>query len=1057
MPDKPDAPDPRDATLEESIAVAHTLADSGERLQAAPRLSAERFQLVKLLGRGGMGEVHKAYDPTLRRHVALKILRKATPATAERLLVEAQAQARVEHPNVCRVYGVGEFDGQPFIALQLIEGQTLREIAPTLTLDERVRILRDVAEALHAAHRLGLVHRDVKPSNVLLARNEDGRYHPYVADFGLAREVSSLEAAGSSGGTPLYMAPEQIRGDARSIDRRTDVYSLGATLYELMCGRPPFDGPTVDSLLQAVLHTEAQPLRKVQPSVPADLETIAMKCLAKDPQARYETARALAADLGRYLDGEPIQARPMGLGYRLGKWARKHRTKVAAGVLGLVVTGSFGALWLKERGQAVVRERLGQELGREVERIDSVLRYAALLPLHDTRRERVLVERRMAAIADRMHQMGAVAEGPGHYALGRGYAALRRLPEAERELRQAWKAGARGAEVSYALGQVLGRRFEEALAAAEKSQDLDERQARVQEAARSYREPALEFLRQARGLDLEVPEYAEGLMAYYEKRLDEAERKAEEALLRAPWLHEALVLIGDCRRARFSQLRDAGDVQKATASLDQAGESYRRAVALAASSSPALEGECQRQVRRVDLEVDQSRLSASSVDTARAACDAALVADPDSYLALEELAELWWQKGRYQASHGEDPRPTLALSVRRAADAAVHHHDSAEPAVQAARALYQQSEWELEHGDDPRATVETLLQAVERALHNSSREAWAHALRSLGYLTRASYEATHGLDPRPAFAQAIDEGHTSVRMDPSGLARVNLGSARFGLAAWQLAHGIDPRHELDEAQIVFDKFVKTQPGLDFGYLNGCAVFQLRAEYLLATGADPTADLDRALSLCERGRVLDGNDAALQINLGTAHLDRAEWLSRQHKDPLPELGLSLTELSKATVIDADNALGWHFRAETYRRRAEYLLSQKRSASDDLAAAGRDETRALVANAHDPDELRGLAETHRLKAMALIAGGARPDEELRAAMTALDDALKVDATHPTSLAERGAVLVVGARVERDSVRRQVLLRKAEVSFAEAYAHNALLAAHYKQLSHEAASRN
>ena len=191
-------------------------------------VESDRYQLLELLGRGGMGEVHKAYDPRLGRFLALKVMREATPEQAVRLVSEARAQARVDHANVCKVYGVGELANKlPFIALQFIEGKTLSAVAKQMTREERITVIRDVADALHAAHRQGLVHRDVKPSNILVEKRETG-WHPYVTDFGIAREIDApgVTKTGVVSGTPLYMAPEQARGQtSRSIAAPTSTGS----------------------------------------------------------------------------------------------------------------------------------------------------------------------------------------------------------------------------------------------------------------------------------------------------------------------------------------------------------------------------------------------------------------------------------------------------------------------------------------------------------------------------------------------------------------------------------------------------------------------------------------------------------------------------------------------------------------------------------------------------------------------------------------------------------------------------------------------------------------
>jgi tetratricopeptide (TPR) repeat protein/predicted Ser/Thr protein kinase len=278
-----------------------------------------------------MGEVFKAWDPELERWVALKYLRHDDPVLVERLLREARAQARVDHPSVCKVYEVGEDDGRPYIAMEFVAGEPLDVAARELSLEHKVLLVRRVAEAVQAAHAVGLVHRDLKPANILVA-DRDGLPHPWVLDFGIARieEAAGLTVTGQVVGTPGYLSPEQARGDTGAIDRRTDVFSLGVILYELLGGARPFTGDSDVQVLVNLIENEPEPLRRRAPGVPRDLETVVMTCLEKDPDRRYPSARALADDLGRFLDGEPVEARPLGLRQRLLRKARKNPLTTAA-------------------------------------------------------------------------------------------------------------------------------------------------------------------------------------------------------------------------------------------------------------------------------------------------------------------------------------------------------------------------------------------------------------------------------------------------------------------------------------------------------------------------------------------------------------------------------------------------------------------------------------------------------------------------------------------------------------------------------------------------------
>ena len=321
---------------------------------AAGRLG--RYELLEELGRGAFGIVYRARDAELDRLVALKVPRSghlATPGEVERFLREARSAAQLDHPSIVAIHDAGQADGSCYLACAFVPGTTLaRRLADgRLPAREAAGLAAVLAEALHHAHIRGVVHRDVKPSNILLGR--DGV--PRLADFGLARRQEgdiSLTVDGEPLGTPAYMPPEQARGEAHGVDGRGDVYSLGVVLYQMLTGELPFRGNAA-MIRKQVLEDEPTPPRRLDDRIPRDLEVICLKCLRKEPPRRYASAEGLADDLRRFLRGEPIVARPVGPIGRVGAWCR--RKPVVAGLLaGIVLAVSAGLSgvtwqWLRAR------------------------------------------------------------------------------------------------------------------------------------------------------------------------------------------------------------------------------------------------------------------------------------------------------------------------------------------------------------------------------------------------------------------------------------------------------------------------------------------------------------------------------------------------------------------------------------------------------------------------------------------------------------------------------------------------------------------------------------
>ena len=327
----------------------------------ARQFAGNKYILVEEVGRGGMGVVWKAWQSDLRRHVAIKILvgTSWTDVEIKRFYREAQMAASLSHPNIASIYEVGSWEGKHFISMEFVEGDSLAKLmAPPgakqgtqravkhLPPRRAIEILREAALATDYAHSKKIIHRDLKPHNIMVNR-ADGRV--YVMDFGLAkpiRQQDSITLSDAIVGTPQYMSPEQARGDV--VDRRTDVFSLGAVLYHVLTGRAAFEGRSPAEVMMSVLADDPAPMRKLNPRIHVDVETICQKALDKDRDRRYDSARSLADDLGRYLEGEPIGARPLSRRERLWKHARRNPIQsviaVAAAVALLLLASVVGTM-----------------------------------------------------------------------------------------------------------------------------------------------------------------------------------------------------------------------------------------------------------------------------------------------------------------------------------------------------------------------------------------------------------------------------------------------------------------------------------------------------------------------------------------------------------------------------------------------------------------------------------------------------------------------------------------------------------------------------------------
>ncbi len=316
----------------------------------------QKYRVLQELGSGSSGTVYLAEDVKLGRPVALKVLRPdgtAQNTTVRRFFLEGQSLAKLRHPGIVQVFEIGEIGETYFIAMEYIPGETLERLAlrGRLGLKETAALLADVCDAVAHAHGAGIVHRDIKPQNIMVeAAGSERRIR--VMDFGLAHDVlarTRLTATGAVIGTPVYMAPEQVSGSP--VDERTDIYGLGAVLYELITGRAPFSGRNTYELYEAIVEQDVIPPRRLNPRIPADLELVCLTALHKVPAFRYATAAQMATDLRRWIKGEPVTAKPLSLARRLATKARRHKLKIAVAALLLAVASVLGVAWARSARQ----------------------------------------------------------------------------------------------------------------------------------------------------------------------------------------------------------------------------------------------------------------------------------------------------------------------------------------------------------------------------------------------------------------------------------------------------------------------------------------------------------------------------------------------------------------------------------------------------------------------------------------------------------------------------------------------------------------------------------
>lgn len=899
-----------------------------------------RFESLELVGEGGMGRIFRALDPRLRRPVALKLLRRDDPELLQRFLQEAQLQARVDHPNVCRVYEVGEWRGQPYIAMQFVQGETLREAGPGLPLDALLTLMVQVCEGVHAAHRVGLVHRDLKPSNLMVERPEEGGLRACVLDFGLARgiEGGGTTQTGHVMGTVSYMSPEQVRGESAQLDRRSDVYSLGATLYTLLAGHPPFEGEGLDCMTR-IVKDDPLPLRRLLPTLSADLETVVLTCLDKDPRRRYATARALGEDLQRILDHEPIQARPATLAERALHWARKRRATVTAAALVLLAGLVFGGFAVRERLRAQERTAYAQRFAQEAERIEALARYLRIQPARDLRSEQADLQARVKELQAQVEAAGSLALAPGAYALGRAHLALDEPAEARVELERAWALGFQTPEAAHALGRALAALYQVEIGQAAALPDPDLRRRRLVELDHTLREPAAIWLRQGASASLEPPAYRDGLLALMQGDPHRAVALARQAQSQAPWFYEALRLEAEAEIAEAHGLLDPG---LAEALLAKAGGLLAQAEERAPCDVDLLRLEMRQRQEAVALnwqtETDPRPLVQAELDVAeRWARLEPAAAQPMAWRARARAEE-----ARFLSQRDRDPDPWLAQADLDAAEALRRDPQDLDALTARAAVLRTQGFRLMNEGHDPAGKFKEAVQVADQGIRLDASQVILMNIRNSALFLWTDASAMRGTYSRAEALPFLEEARRLAQAHPAeAYYQASLGGLAQAMARAELTMGGDPRPEARETVRAYDSALQGQPrhvGLLRGVLMGQSVL---AKALARDGQDPGEIVVEARKAFQRAQ-----DAAMPLQTvapfyAEVLLAEASWRQGRGLDPWPHLveaGRLMPLLARADQ-DQDYVLGIRLRYLALRLRCGPVSQTAAARREGTAAAAR----------------------------------------------------------------------------------------------------------------------
>jgi hypothetical protein len=1011
-------------------------------LEDLPDLSlptfGSRYETLTLLGEGATSHVYRAFDSVLQRWVALKFLKALPGSRANEVLVEARAQAQIEHPNVCRIYEVGETDDRGFIAMQLVEGDSLAKSFRALDEPTKVRMVRDIAEGVHAAHRKGLVHLDLKPGNILVQRLEDGELHPLLSDFGMMRSESSSTVGLCPMGTPPYSSPEQIAGDFSKVDRRSDVYSLGVLLYVLLTQSFPFEAETFSELLEAIQHRRPIPLHKRMGKVAEDLEAILGRCLEKDPLKRYDSAQAFADDLQRYLEGEPVQAKTHSLAYRLKRWMGRNRKLAAAllvGFLGIAMTGSvlgYMAWFAKRQGE------WAQKFEQDVDQWDTFLHRIYALPAHNIQAELAQVKEGLKSMELEVAHGGRTAQGPGHYALGRMNRLLGNTLEGWRHTDQAWKLGYRTDQCMTIRAQMLLEQYQ-----MNKASIRGNAAFRAEQSAKLRRtllDPALQLLSKANSTQQnKLLQIAHIHVAIAQDELEKAVDLAESYRKSRDWDFESWLLESDLRTQLAWHLADKGGlvgiftkmyggqvgdrskIPEILNELNRASEINRHVLQISPSNPDAYASAAEISRHRTMLEITEGiDIERVNAETEQWIQDGLRV-DPASrsvlgvefvHLRASVLPFLWEQ--------GRDTRPVL----KQIGDILRAHPDAFEVGFDYGLWFYDWNNagWAL--GEPELRTSHEMMDWLESAYQRlPSQSEFGAAGYEASLSAQMAIAAAHehwecGIDPTPAINTAMrwtEKGpHFLVPQRNSNIR----SSAWLLLAEFQASTNQNAQDSLNKARQAFSIY-QTEEEIN---REALAWSELKIARIQLQNTHSLGDRDKLLQALKVLPPSNPQTPGPPKNVyrraqerGKAHLllaqmalERGETAEPPLREARESLELALASLPESTEIPERLA-------EWALLKAKILKDPRTCLEEGLAMAER--------SLHYPQPLTEKEFKKGKKQRLLPQGVEWPHQ-------------------PRSLRFKGELLWELAKLEKDPKQRNQKIREAEVVLKEALARNRFL---------------
>jgi serine/threonine protein kinase len=1006
------------------------------------------YKIVREIGRGGMGAVYLGVraDDRFQKSVAIKVLKRGmdTDDVLRHFRIEQQILGNLDHPNIARLIDAGSTEnGLPYFIMEYVEGEPIDQYCDRLSLSitERLQLFQQVCAAISYAHRNLVVHRDIKPSNILVS--SDGV--PKLLDFGIAKILMSESgekstATGIHFMTPEYASPEQAKG--LQVTTLSDVYSLGVLLYELLTGHFPYTLKNRSAVEILRTITETQPQlpstiiddTKQRRRLRGDLDNIVLMALRKEPQRRYQSVDQFSEDIHRHLQGLPISAHKDTIAYRASRFILRNRIAVTIVVLSILTLALFATIM---QWRANKQAKLFQEFGQEVTRIESFMRYAYLLPLHNIEQDKKRVTDRLDYIKKRMEVMGTISYGPGYYSLGRGYLSLHRYQDAYDNLILAWqKYGYQEPAAANALGLSLTMLYQEKLREARQLYNKEQLPRRMAELEKQYRSPAQAYIQKGANAS-ESPEYVQSLLEFLEKKYPQALDKAQAAEHNISWHYESKKLQGDIFNAMANDQSSIGKTAEASELYGKAKVAYLHAAKKGQSDSQIYDALCSVHSSLLMMEIEQKGKSPEEVVIEGISfCKKALQADSKDINANLLASRIYRDWAYHENERGIDSTGTLEKSANFARSALKIDSENGLAHLTLGMVYNTRADQELVRERDPIPFLDIANISLTKAIKKLPEDHQLLSVLANNYFKRGRHFISTGKDPLPALNKAIDLLKKAIQLSPENSRYLSmLGAALNTKGGYENDIGLDGRATLQESIQFSKRSFAINPKYLAPYIWCGLSYLALANDKMDKGEDPSEELEEAIKVYGKALETDAEQSYAHAGIGIAFWKKGDTLQKAGKDPTSALQASREAFKKAIEIDSKTVITYALYAEVDLVAARYAITKQQPPEPFFKESERIVRECLSVNPDSGECLESLTANYLLRAEYLLSSGRSAKREILLGIKNADHTLKVNATNALVMAYRAKLFLIRAQSSSGISRKQHAL-EAKQSFDQAF---------------------